>query len=87
MTFSNDGQYLGQQAVIYPAYISDDPEVNHFQPKRLTVKEAEPVRDAIQRDTAFELPELREDEDGLSYMLLPYVAATEDAMLPEETDE
>lgn len=45
------------------------------------------MRDAIQRDTAFELPELREDEDGLSYMLLPYVAATEDAMLPEETDE
>lgn len=86
MTFTNDGQYLGQRAVIYPAYISDDPEVNHFQPKRLTLKEAEPVRAAIQRDTAFELPELKEDENGLAVMELSYVAASEDALIPEEAD-
>ena len=87
MTFTNDGEYLGQRVVVYPAYISDDPEVNHFQPKRLTVKEAEPVRAAIQRDTAFELPELKEDANGLAYMELPYIAASEDAMMPEETDD
>ena len=84
MTFSNDGQFLGQRAVIYPAYISDDPQINHFQPKRLSLEEAEPVRAAIQRDTAFTLPELKEDENGFAYMELPYTAATEGAMLPEE---
>ena len=86
MTFTNDGRYLGQRAVIYPAYISDDPDVNHFQPKRLTLREAEPVRAAIQRDTAFELPELTEDANGLAVMEFPYVAATEDLLMPEDTD-
>ncbi len=84
MSFSNEGQFLGQRAVIYPAYISDDPQINHFQPKRLSLEEAEPVRAAIQRDTAFTLPELKEDENGFAYMELPYTAATDGAMVPEE---
>lgn len=84
MTFSNDGQFLGQRTVIYPAYISDDPQVNHFQPKRLSPEEAEPVRAAIQRDTAFTLPELKADENGFAYMELPYTPATDGTMVPEE---
>ena len=86
MTFTNEGQYLGQRVVIYPAYISDDPEVNHYQPRRVGVKEAEPVREAIQRDSAFTLPELKEEENGLSLIEFPYLPATDDVWLPEDDD-
>lgn len=85
MTFTNEGQYLGQRIVIYPAYISDDPEANHYQPRRVGVKEAGPVRDAIQRDTAFDLPELKEDGEW-SLIEFPYLPATDDIWLPEDED-
>ena len=85
MSFTNEGQYLGQRVVVYPAYISDDPNVNHYQPRRVNAQEARPVREAIQRDTAFELPELKE-EDGLALMEFPYLAAT-DVMLPEDDED
>ena len=83
MTFADDGTYLGQQAVIYPAYISSDPAVNYYQPLRVSAADAVPVREAIQRDTSFELPELRE-EDGLSVMTFDYLPANNEAMMPEE---
>ena len=86
MSFTNEGQYLGQRVVIYPAYISDDPNVNHYQPRRVNAQEAKPVRDAIQRDTAFNLPELKE-EDGFAVMEFPYLAATDDVMLPEDDED
>ena len=82
MTFTNEGKYLGQQAVIYPANISDDPAENHYQPLRLSAADAVPVREAIQRDTAFELPELTE-KDGFSLMEFPYIPDTEGTMMPE----
>ena len=86
MSFTNDGEYLGQRAVIYPAYTSDDPDVNHYQPRRVTVEEAKPVWEAIQRDTkTMELPPLTE-VDGLAVIELPYVPATEGAMQPEGAD-
>ena len=83
MTFTNEGKYLGQQAVIYPAHISDDPEANHYQPLRLRAADAGPVVEAIQRDTAFELPAVTE-KDGLSLIELPYVPDSEETMMPEE---
>ena len=83
MTFTNEGKYLGQQAVIYPAHISDDPEANHYQPLRLRAADTGPVVEAIQRDTAFELPAVTE-KDGLSLIELPYVPDTEETMMPEE---
>ncbi len=86
MTFTGEGQYLGQRVTVYPAYISDDPEVNHYQPRRVNAEEAKPVREAIQRDTPFTLPELKE-ENGLSFMEFPYLAATDEVLLPEEDDE
>jgi len=86
MSFANNGEYLGQRVVIYPAFISDDPNVNHYQPIRLSVQDAQPVWDAIQRDTAFELPALKEDANGLAMIEFPYVAASESAMTPEEAD-
>ena len=83
MTFTNEGKYLGQQAVIYPAQISDDPVVNNYQPRRLSMVEAAPVAEAIQRDTAFSLPAMTE-KDGLSLIEFPYLQASDGTMMPEE---
>ncbi len=82
MTFTEEGKYLGQQAIIYPAYTSSEAPVNNYQPYRVSAAEAEPVREAIQRDTAFDLPETTET-DGLSRIELPYLPAFEDVMTPE----
>ena len=60
--------------------------MNHYQPRRVNAQEAKPVRDAIQRDTAFNLPELKE-EDGFAVMEFPYLAATDDVMLPEDDED
>ena len=83
MTFTNEGKYLGQQAVIYPANISDDPAENHYQPVRLSAADAAPVIEAIQRDTAFELPAVTE-KDGLSMIEFPYIPDTEETLIPED---
>ena len=83
MTFTNGGKYLGQQAIIYPANISDDPTANHYQPVRLSAADAAPVIEAIQRDTAFELPAVTE-KDGLSLIELPYIPDSEEIMIPED---
>ena len=87
MTFSNDGTYLGQQATIYPTYTSSAAPKNNFQPYRANAEEAVPIREAMQIDTKFDLPEITTDENGLSRMELPYLPAFEEAMLPESEDE
>ena len=87
MSFTGEGEYLGQRVVVFPAYTSDDPLANHYQPRRLTAEEAKPVREAIQRDTqTFTLPELKE-ENGLALMEFPYLAATSTILMPEEDDD
>ena len=87
MTFSNDGTYLGQQATIYPTYTSSAAPKNNYQPYRANAEEAVPIRDAMQIDTKFDLPEITTDESGLSRMELPYLPAFEEAMLPESEEE
>ena len=87
MTFSNDGTYLGQQVTIYPSYTSSEAPRNNYQPYRVNAEEAVPVRDAMQIDTKFELPEITTDEKGLSRIELPYLPAFEEAMLPEGEEE
>ena len=87
MTFSNDGTYLGQQATIYPTYTSSAAPKNNYQPYRANAEEAVPIRDAMQIDTKFDLPEITTDENGLSRMELPYLPAFEEAMLPESEEE
>ena len=81
MLFSDDGDYIGQQVILIPAYISDDDKMNHYQPYRLTAREAEPVMDAVQFDTLTELPGISEDENGYARVIMPYLSAdaTEDA--------
>ena len=87
MTFSNDGTYLGQQATIYPTDTNSAAPKNNFQPYRANAEEAVPIRDAMQIDTKFDLPEITTDENGLSRMELPYLPAFEEAMLPESEEE
>ena len=92
LTFSNDGTYLGQQATIYPTYTSSgdklwERQLNNYQPFRANAEEAVPIRNAIQIDTKFDLPEITTDDNGLSRIELPYLPAFEEAMLPEGEEE
>ena len=85
LSFTGDGRYLGQRITVFPAYTSDDPEANHYQPQRLTAQEAVPVRDAIQYDTPFELPALTEKE-GFARMDFDYLPAFDDVLIPEDDE-
>ena len=77
MEFSADGQYLGQQARFYPAYISSSAtkvgDPNDFQPKFVTGAEAAGVVEAVQRDTKFDLGLMNEEEGcvELRYLAKP----------------
>ena len=78
--FSDDGEFLGQQARIYPAHIaataSQDGDPSDFQPKLVTGEDARRVLELVQYDTAFELGSFDEEAGCL---VLPY--------LPAETEE
>ena len=58
-------------------------QINNFQPYRANAEEAEIVRGAIQRDTAFTLPEVSIGADGLSRIDLGYLAAFDGVEIPE----
>ena len=74
LDFADDGTYLGQQVTLYPAFTSDDPEANHYQPYPVHGEEAALVIDAAQFDTDFRIPEITEDEN-FPYVALPYLSA------------
>ena len=80
MYFTEDGKYKGQQAVIYPAYDSGTYPINNYQPIRVSAEEAIPVIEAIQYDTQWKLPEIREDENGKAYLVLEYLPAEEETV-------
>ena len=83
MLFTNEGRYLGQQAVIYPVYTSNAAPVNNYQPYRVSAEDAIPIRNAIQEDTTFELPQIATGADGLSKMEMSYLAAFDDVEIPD----
>ena len=92
LTFGDDGTYLGQQVTLYPTYTSSggpfhETILNNYQPYRANAEEAVPIRDAIQIDTKFDLPEITTDAEGLSKIELPYLPAFEGAMIPESEGE
>lgn len=72
LTFSDQGEYLGQQMTIYPAHISGTYPDNNFQPTLVTGDDALAVMALIQADTAFQLAPY-DDETG--YVRLPYLPA------------
>lgn len=95
LTFSNEGKYLGQQMTVYPAFSSGakpdyqpgDPfPENNYQPIRLSLKQAEAVYKCFTRDTAVDVPEMTE-VNGYAQINLPYLAAFDGVMIPEESDE
>ena len=81
--FSDDGAYQGQQMILYPAYDSGADPVNNYQPVRITAEQAEPVWEAIQFDTEWQLPPLQTDESGRAYAIMNYLPANETS--PEDT--
>ena len=74
LDFDDDGTYLGQQINLYPAFTSNDPEANHYQPYPVHGEDAAAVIDAAQFDTDFQIPEITEAED-FAYVALPYLPA------------
>ena len=96
LTFSNDGKYLGQQAVIYPAFTSGTnpdyqkgtqpyPE-NNYQPIRLTMKQAEAVYECIKRDTPEGILPAMTENNGFAEIVFPYMPAFDGVMFPEDSD-
>lgn len=89
LTFTDKGKYLGQQIVIYPTCNSSggfdkyNVQINNYQPYCASAEEAEIIRQAIQRDTAFTIPEVTTGPDGLSRIELGYLAAFDGAEIPE----
>ena len=95
LTFTNKGKYLGQQITVYPVYSSGaDPDyrpgdkeypVNNYQPILLTLDQAQPVYECIKRDSDCDIPEMKE-KDGVAVIEFPYLAATDDILMPEDGD-
>lgn len=74
--FDDDGNYTGQQMILYPAYTSSAAPVNNYQPVRITADQAEAVLEAMQYDTPdVMLPVVSDDEDGYARAVMPYLAA------------
>ena len=72
--FSDEGEYLGQQLVLFPALTSSDAPRNNYQPFPAGREDAERVMEAVQFDTAFPLPDPVE-EDGYWIVRLPFLPA------------
>lgn len=75
MFFTDDGRFTGSQATIFPAITSSANPVNNYQPYRANAEEAAIIRDALQIDTPFPLPEILTDENGYTRMELDYLPA------------
>ncbi len=87
MYFTDEGEYKGQQAYIYPAYDSGTDPLNNYQPVRVSAEEAIPVVAAIQYDTEWPLPALQTDEKGRAYAILDYLPAGEEEPEGKEPEE
>ena len=83
LLFTDDGKYLGQQPVIYPVYTSSAAPANNYQPYRVNADDAVPIRDALQEDTTFTIPDISVGADGLSRIDLGYLAAFDGVEMPE----
>ena len=77
MHFSDDGVYLGQQMILYPAYDSGAYPANNYQPIRVNAEQAVPVWEAIQYDTKWQLPSIQTDESGRAFAIMDYLPADE----------
>ena len=74
LTFSDEGEYLGQQLTLYPAHVSGTTPDNDYQPRLVTGEDALAVMALIQQDTEFELPPFDEELGGATLPYLPAVS-------------
>lgn len=74
LTFSDDGEYLGQQLDLYPVNISGTPPVNNYQPLFVTGEDAQGVFKLVQLDTKDTIAPFSDD---LGYAPQPYVPASD----------
>lgn len=56
LTFSDEGEYLGQQMKLYPAYTSGTAPENNYQPVMADEAGVKVVMDRLQYDTAWTVP-------------------------------
>ena len=87
MLFTDDGRYLGQQPVIYPVYTSSAAPANNYQPYRVNAEDAVLIREALQEDTAFTIPDTSVGADGMSRIDLGYLAAFDGVEMPESGND
>ena len=89
LTFSDDGKYLGQQITIFPTINSsgepdkNNKQINNYQPYRANAEEAILIRDALQEDSSFRIPDITVGPDGMSVIDLGYIAAFDDVDFPD----
>ena len=62
LVFSDEGEYLGQQMKLYPAYTSGTAPDNNYQPMMADAAGVKVVMDRIQFDTAWEIPQFDEEK-------------------------
>ena len=71
LTFSDEGEYLGQQIDLYPAHISGTQPRTNYQPRLVTGRDAKCVMHLLQADTRFELNEFDEEKGFARQEYLP----------------
>ena len=72
--FDDDGNYTGQQMILYPGYTSSTAPVNNYQPLRISAEQAEAVLDAMAYDTPDTIMSVvGDDETGYARLVMPYL--------------
>jgi len=72
MTFDENGQYIGQQIALYPAFTTGTTTHNNYQPMFVAGREAAQVLALVQQDTPFALPAF---DEAAGCAALPYLPA------------
>jgi poly-gamma-glutamate capsule biosynthesis protein CapA/YwtB (metallophosphatase superfamily) len=79
MTFSDDGNYLGQQVRLYPGNISGDDQKNDYQPRLVTGEKAQAVFTLLDSDSEGQNPPVTQTDAHRDYA---YLAAQRSEELP-----
>lgn len=74
LTFSDSGEYMGQQIRLYPANISGDPQQNNYQPVLVSGEAAQAVYARIDRDSEGQPSHETQTDEYRQYAYLPAAA-------------
>ena len=85
--FDDDGNYTGQQMILYPGYTSSEAPVNNYQPLRIPAEQAEAVLDAMAYDTPDTIMSVvGDDETGFARLVMPYLPSGNEKTVKRNTD-